>query len=584
MNTSAPARISRLCPARPDQDAVTTLLAVLAGARGCGTPAEVQAFLDPAPAVENPLPVLRETRRAVDRLAWAMRAGETVTIFSDYDCDGVTSAAQCVNLMRAAGYTNYRVYIPDRFIEDYGLTAAALDRCLNEQHPTLILATDCGSGARDELRVLKARGVDVIVLDHHQVGPGGDHPAYAHLNPKADPAFASSATVQEAARMSAAGLTYFFCQLVAAELGVAWDAEANLLLAGLGTYVDVMPLTGLNRGLVKHSLRLANSPVVQRLPGIVALLQATGWSGRSVTDYTYGFILGPCLNATGRMTHARASLSLLCSRDPAAAQERARALTASNQERKQVQDGVCREAFAQAAQIMAEDPATKILALSAPHWHSGIVGIVAGRVRERFHRPVIALGRLDHGIWKGSGRSVDTVDLGSLVAQAVQAGVVAGGGGHPMACGVKLSDAQLPGFLAWIRERAQRLEADLTPSFEVIGDAGWLTGDQWLDFFTRGAPFGQGNPRPLIVLDADDLAWGPEMATKHDGSAWALRAGFAAPGLGELTVVWTDMDRARLVLAPGQKVRLMLEFSRGTGSNGRRYDNWYVQRGEHRDG
>ena len=576
------ARITPLCPAVPDGDRVTALLGLLARARGCRTEAEAAAFLDPAPPIANPLPALRDTRKAVDRLAWAIRGGEKITIFSDYDCDGVTSAAQCVNLLRAAGYTNYRVYIPDRFIEDYGLTAEAVERCLNEQHPSLIVATDCGSAAAGVLETLKTRGIDVIVLDHHQIKMGAAHPAYAHLNPKCDPGYAADATVQDAARMSAAGLAYFFCQLVAEQLCLPWDPEANLLLAGLGTYVDVMPLVGLNRALVKHSLRLANSDVVNRLPGITALLQAAGWSNRAVTDYTYGFILGPCLNATGRMAHARASLQLLCSRDPAAARERARQLTAANQERKQVQEGICREAFEQAEKRLAADPETRLLAVCNPDWHSGIVGIVAGRLRERFNRPAIVLGRLENGIWKGSGRSVDSIDLGAIALEAVQAGVISGGGGHGMACGVKLADAQLDGFLAWLARRATKISADLTPVFEVIGDADWLTADQWCEFFTRGAPFGQGNPRPLVLLEAADLAWGPEPATKQGGAIWALKAGYVTSTHRELTVVWPDLDRARRVLAPEQKVRLVLDFSRSNGSNGHRYDNWYVQHGEPR--
>ncbi|MDD2765899.1 MAG: DHHA1 domain-containing protein [Opitutaceae bacterium] len=575
-----PARVLPLCTQPPEGDRVGTLLTLMAHARGCRTPAEVAEFLDPAPGLRNPLPAMRDTAKAVARMIAAIRRGEAITLFSDYDCDGVTSAAQCVNLLRAAGHKNYRVYIPDRFVEDYGITAAAAARCLQEQHPALIVATDCGSTATAELGWLQQQGVEVIVLDHHPVGPAVDHPAFAHLNPKADPGLAGNPAVQDASRLSAAGLAFFFCQLVAAEMQIPWDQETNLLMAGLGTYVDVMPLAGTNRALVKHSLALANSPVIRKLPGLTALLDATGWSGRRITDYTYGFILGPCLNATGRMTHARASLQLVCSLSGGSARERALVLTASNNDRKAQQERIYREAIVQAEQLLAEAPQTQALVLANAEWHPGIVGIVAGKIRERFHRPVIVLARLESGIWKGSGRSMAAVDLGGLATRAATEGIVTGGGGHAMACGVKLTDAQLDPFRRWFPDQVAQLAPDLTPTYEVIGNADWLSGEEWTEFFTRGAPFGQGNPRPLLLVEADDLRWGPEPATKRDGAIWALKAGLGTAHHRDLTVTWTDMDQARLILAPEQKVRLFVEFSRHGATSGRHYDNWYVHHGE----
>lgn len=577
------AQISPICPEIPSSadDRLAWMLTALARARGCKSADEVGAFLDPLPPLVNPLLELSDIDKALRRIEQALKEGEAITIFGDYDCDGVTSVAQWINLFRAAGHTNYRVYIPDRFIEDYGLTPAAVEKCLSSQKPRLIIAVDCGSTSIEALELLKSKGVDVIVIDHHQVHSDELHPSFAHLNPKGDPRLSTSTALQDAALMSAAGLVFFVADRLAELAGIAkWDRVANLLLAGLGTYVDVMPLLGTNRALVKHSLAIANTPAIHRVIGLSSLLEANGWRGKKVTEYTYGFVLGPSINATGRLAHAKTSLSLLCALRPETARARAKDLVVSNNERKKIQDGICKEAFAQAEQILAAVPETKILVLYGKDWHTGIVGIVAGKIRERFGRPAIVMARLENGFWKGSGRSIPDVDIGGFVKRAVDAGIITAGGGHAMACGVKLLDGQVADFVSWVGDQGALLQTDLVAVHEVVGDADWLTTDQWVDFFNRGAPFGQGNPRPALFIRNAQSIWGPEAARKSDGTVWALRAGIRTPAHPAMTVTWTDLHKARLVLAPDQRIELACTFARNQGADGRLFDNWNVIYGE----
>lgn len=559
---------------------VDALLDSLARARGCSTDEEVQRFLNGSEDLHNPLDRLTAIERAVDRVLLAIRNGENITIFGDYDCDGVTSSAQCINLLRAARHSKYRVYIPDRFIEDYGLTMDAVTSCIDSQNPKLIIAVDCGSTSFDALRFLRERGIDVIVLDHHQVEDCDEHPAFAHLNPKGDPRLASDPVLQDAVRMSAAGLAFFFCWKVAERGGFPWDLDANLILAGFGTYADVMPMVGINRELVRRALMHANSHTINRVPGLVELLKANNYT-KAITEHTFGFILGPCFNAAGRLTHAKASLSLACAITNEKAKELAVELLAQNNERKRIQESILAEATAQASAIMSAAPETKVLILYGRDWHTGVIGIVAGRIRERFHRPTIVLARLDTGFWKGSGRSIPTIDIGSFVRDAVREKVITGGGGHSNACGVKMTDEELPEFIGWVKENAGRLSNDLVPRLEVVGNVDLLSADEWETFYRLGAPFGQGNPRPFVLAEAPILKWGPEPAFKADReTVWGVKASFTTTVHKNLNVVHTVPTEGMTLIAPQTPLRLVLDFSRSEGKDGRVWDNWKIVHGE----
>lgn len=564
-----------------EQGAVRALLESIARARGCGGDAEVAEFLDPNPKLVNPIVGLRDLQKGVERIVRALRAGENVTVFGDYDCDGVTSVAQFVTFFRAAGCKSYRVYIPDRFLEDYGLTIPAVEKCMQEQKPSLIIAVDCGSSSIDALTALKAQGVDVIVIDHHQVHCDCEiHPAFAHLNPKGDPGLSASADLQDGAKMSAAGLCYFVVEVLAATIDLKWDNRANLILAGLGTYVDVMPLIGTNRALVKHSLRLCNEPAIALVPGVQALLTAAGWGDKEVTDYTFGFILGPHLNASGRMEHAKASLQLLCAQRPDTAVQRTEPLITANQERRALQETIAKEALVQAEKILAASPDAKVLVLYSPNWHSGIVGIVAGKIKEKFGRPVIVMARLESGYWKGSGRSIPAIDIGQFVSRAVKESVITAGGGHAMACGVKMTDDQLPCFVEWVRKESSSLEADLRPTIEVVGTVDLLSSDEWDMLLEAAAPFGQGNPRPAILIESPCMIWGGEPAKRRDQTVFGIKAGLQTKRHKRLEVLWGDIEVARKVFNPLAKFNLISEFSKSEGNDGRIYYNWRVVHGE----
>lgn len=593
----------------------------MAAARGCGTEAQCAAFLEPSPVLPNPLgrypayaALLERVRRALDRR-------ERVCLFGDYDADGITSLAQMERFWRAAGYgENGRLhtFVPDRARHDYGLSSAALKECLAECRtrwkaaPALVIALDCGSTAETQIRHLREHSIDTLVIDHHAVedGDGSAHPAVAHLNPRAwrgDPD-----ELGDLCRMSAAGLTFLVCERLATDLALflrfPWDREGAALLAGIGTVVDVMPLTGRNRALVKGALQAANqaaeaatarsgsapggasspeedaarvAPPLDRIPGLRALHAKSG--GGLVDVRTLGFQWGPRLNAPGRMGTAAAPLRLLLTQDPGEAEEIAGECDRINRERQEVTLATERDALAEAeAWIARGDGPSRILVLGRETWDPGIVGIVAGRLRERYHRPAIVCGlnRAD-GCWKGSGRGIDGHDLGADIRAAVDAGLLLRGGGHALAAGLSLEPEKLPALREWLNERCPLEGDDLTPRREVLteatlpgiawspewaapaGNAAGAAGARrladprldatmlamfWLELLAGLEPFGAGNPRPSLLLRGAALRYGPEPKLRRaDNSVWALSAGFDFGGQGYLFAEWTDVDRARRV-------------------------------------
>ena len=343
------------------------ILDAYARLRGAKTAEEIEAFLSPSPSLINPLVGMPGLSHAVHRISQAIEKGETITIFGDYDCDGVTSTVLVRDVLLAANHPSSSLwcYIPDRKVEDYGLSLKAAKTCVERQHPTLIIAVDCGSNSFETIAWLREQGIDVIVIDHHSVlaPPEGNHPAFAHLNPKAEfgknPAITADATT-----LSAAGLCFFFAETVASVLEVSsWERDRALILGGLGSLVDVMPLVGTNRSLVKYSLALANNPaVLQSIPGLAALGMASKL--KAFSAYAFGFVIGPCLNASGRLDHARTAVQLLSTRRIEKAKPLAEQLVETNNERKQVQERILDEATAQAAQFLEAWPETKVLFLA----------------------------------------------------------------------------------------------------------------------------------------------------------------------------------------------------------------------------
>ena len=451
-------------------------------------------FLEPTLRVLLPDPsILTDMDVAADRLADAVRRGETVAVFGDYDVDGACSSALMAVLLRGLGCTVH-THVPDRMTDGYGPNPGAL-RMLAERGCGLIVCVDCGTAAGEALASVAGRA-DVVVLDHHK--SEGPPPAIiATVNPNrlddssglntlcaAAVAFMTSVATVRSLRRSG-----FFASRPEPDLLGLLD------LVALATVCDVMPLTGVNRALVCQGLKVMAR---RARPGIAALL-AVAQTRDKPSAFTCGFGLGPRINAAGRISEADLGLRLLLCEDPVEAAALATRLDEVNRQRQEVEAGMLDAALAAAERQAAQGhPA---LLVSGPAWHPGVVGIVAGRIKERFNRPSCVAGEAG-GVAKGSGRSVAGIDLGGAVIAARQAGILVTGGGHPMAAGFSLNCERLSAFHTFLNERLSAASdlptaADLTVE-GTLAVRGATT--ELAHHLARLAPFGAGNEEPTLVL------------------------------------------------------------------------------------
>ncbi len=453
-----------------------------------------------APTLRALLPdpaVLRDMGAAAARLARAVRAGETVAVFGDYDVDGACSAALVTVFLRGLG-CRVIAYVPDRMAEGYGPNAPALLR-LAEQGATLVVCVDCGTSAHEVLAELHGRA-DVLVLDHHKA-EGLPPPVLATVNPN------RLDCTSGLRHLCATGVAFLTAVATLRELRAAGAFAASpepdlmglLDLVALATICDVMPLTGLNRALVTQGLRVMRR---RARPGLAALLdvcQAGAQASLAPTAMTCGFGLGPRINAGGRIGEADLGLRLLLCEDPLDARLLAERLDAVNRQRRTMEAGVLEAAILEAdAQMQAGHG---VLLVHGETWHPGIVGIVAGRLREHFNRPACVGGAAGRSI-KGSGRSVAGLDLGAAVIAARQAGILSTGGGHAMAAGFSLDAERAPDFHAFLCERLpSHPDAARRPHLHV--EATVSAGGAGVDLagqLARLAPFGTGNEEPVLVV------------------------------------------------------------------------------------
>ncbi len=465
----------------------------LLAARGIGLEAAVD-FLDPTLRALLPDPsILVDMDEAAERLARAVRAGETVGVFGDYDVDGACSAALIATLLRQLGCTVLH-HVPDRMMEGYGPNGPAL-HSLVARGASLIVCVDCGTAAAEALGFI-AGDADIVVLDHHKA-EGPPPPVVATVNPNrldcrsglsllcaAAVAFlAAVATVRTLRRQN----HFTACREP--------DLMGLLDLVALATVCDVMPLTGVNRALVCQGLKIMAR---RARPGVAALLDVAQVRER-LTAGTCSFALGPRINAAGRIAEADMGLRLLLCEDPVEAAALAATLDAVNRQRQEVEAAILEAALREADKQAAQGHAAFMISGAA--WHPGVVGIVAGRIKERFNRPACVAGIAD-SLAKGSGRSVAGLDLGAAVIAARQSGILKTGGGHPMAAGFSLDPARLDDFHAFLNERlaaaaALPAAADLTieGTLAVPGATTELAQN-----LGRLAPFGAGNEEPVLVL------------------------------------------------------------------------------------
>jgi single-stranded-DNA-specific exonuclease len=428
---------------------------------------------------------------AAARMARAVRAGETVGVFGDYDVDGACSAALITQLLRGFGLVVH-THIPDRATEGYGPNTAALSG-LADKGASLIICVDCGTAAHEVFGCLDGRA-EVIVLDHHKA-EGPPPPILATVNPNRLDCGSGQGM------LCATGIAFLTAVALLRHLRRegALEAEPDLMalldLVALATVCDVMPLTGLNRAFVGQGLRVMARGA---RPGIAALLEVAQAKGVPST-VTCGFALGPRINAGGRVADAGLGLRLLLTEDAEEAREIAEILDSVNRQRQQIELGVMDEAMRLAEAQVAAGHA--VLLVGGDGWHAGVVGIVAGRLKEKFNRPACVMA-IAEGRATGSGRSVGGLDLGAAVLAARQSGLLERGGGHAMAAGFALPEAGVPRLHAFLNERLAA--ASTMPQAAALAVEGVLTVRgatvTVAEHLARLAPFGQGNDEPLLVL------------------------------------------------------------------------------------
>jgi single-stranded-DNA-specific exonuclease len=471
---------------------IPRVLACLLAQRGLEDPQAAAAFLHPRLEDLHDPAMLPDYRAAADEILGAKERGETIYIHGDYDVDGVTSAALLTRFLGKIG-CKVETKVPNRFKDGYGMNPAAIQEAA-ALGAKLVLTCDCGISAVEEVELAHEAGMRVVITDHHTV-PDKLPRAEAVVNPhRKDSSYPYS-------QLSGAGLVFRLCEGIARELELPVESYRNayLDLAVLGTVADVMPLTGENRILAKFGLeRLQGS----KKPGLAALIRSSGvgekLNGRPMRAYHISFMLGPRLNAAGRIEDARLALDLLLSQDPAQAAELAGRVEELNLQRKQEQDQLVEQAIEQVRATGADRHAC--IVISGEGWHSGVLGIVAGKLREVFCRPVFVLSvDPETGLAKGSGRSVPQVHL----ADAIRAhpGLLEGGG-HAAAAGMSLSAERLGEAQEALHAYAAQFltEEDYVPCTEPDlevepGELDLAT----VEALVRLEPFGVANPEPCFV-------------------------------------------------------------------------------------
>jgi len=451
------------------------------------------------PKIRDFLPdpsVFQDMDKGARRLADAVQNGETIAIFGDYDVDGATSAALLVLLLRRLG-VEPMVYIPDRLMEGYGPSGAALVE-LKNRGATLAITVDCGAQAFEALDEAKAAGLDVIVVDHHQCASTLPA-ALAMINPNRLDENADGAVH---GHLAAVGMAFLLGVALLRELRgrgqFADKPEPKILdlldIVALGTVADVARLKGLNRAFVTQGLKVM---AARENIGLVALAEAARLV-KPPSSRDLGFALGPRINAGGRVGKSDLGVRLLTSTDPEEARGIAGELDRLNEDRRAIEMLVTDQATLQASRLDGQP----ILTVMSPGWHQGVIGIVAGRLKERFGRPAIVIAECEDGTGKGSGRSISGVDLGAAVLAAKDSGLLIAGGGHAMAAGLTLPAGGLAAFQAFINER---LAADVEKSRDdraLLLDALLAPGGvaaSLCDALDAAGPYGAGWPQPRVA-------------------------------------------------------------------------------------
>lgn len=495
--------------------------------------------------------IFRDMDAAAERLADAVTAGEAVTVFGDYDVDGATSAALLIRLLRALG-SRPGFYIPDRLMEGYGPSGEALVR-LAAEGARLIVTVDCGAQAFEALEMARAAGVDVIVVDHHKCGTALP-PAFALVNPNRLDEGEGAAH----GHLAAVGVAFLLGAALLRVLRVrgwfAARAEPKLIelldLVALGTVADVAALRDLNRAFVAQGLKVMAQ---RRNIGLAALIEAARLT-RAPTCTDLGFALGPRINAGGRVGKSDLGVRLLTTDDPEEARAIAAELDRLNEERRAI-EGLVQE---QAEAVAAGQGNRAVAVVAGRGWHPGVIGIVAGRLKEKLGRPAIVIALDEQGIGKGSGRSVAGVDLGAAVLAAKDSGLLLAGGGHAMAAGLTIAAGRIDAFADFLDERLGVDVAAARDARALLLDAVLSIGGvnpTLVEALEAGGPYGSGWPAPRVAA-------GPVRIVKADivgaGHVRAVVAGRDGRSLKAVAFRAADGPLGQALLGAGTSRSLWL--------------------------
>ncbi len=484
---------------------------VLAG-RGVSVD-DAPAFLDPT--IRNLMPdpsTLTDCEKAAARIAQAALRGERVAIFGDYDVDGAASSALLYRFLTHFG-VEATIYIPDRIFEGYGPNPAAIGQLI-DNGAQLIVTVDCGSTSHESLAVAAERGIDVVVIDHHQVTH--ELPvAHALVNPNREDDLSGQG------HLCAAGVVFL---VLVATLRVLKEARhpaagsidllSFLDLVALATVCDVVPLKGLNRAYVVKGLIAARH---QKNAGLAALLKVAGLSG-PVTPYHLGFLIGPRINAGGRISDAALGSRLLTLDDPVEAVEIAERLDGLNRERQAMEITMLEQAEAEVLAEYGTAEKASILVTASNQWHPGIVGLLAARLKEKFQRPAFAIAFDPSGKGSGSGRSIAGFDLGRMVRAAVDEGLLIKGGGHAMAAGLTVERSKLGAMRAFFEEHAGSAVLDIAAGASLKIDGALSASGatlELIDLIEQAGPYGSGHSQPVFALPSHKILDARQVGVNH---------------------------------------------------------------------
>ncbi|MBF1043130.1 MAG: single-stranded-DNA-specific exonuclease RecJ [Candidatus Nanosynbacter sp.] len=474
---------------------------------------KLNSFLSPDYDLEKGDPyLLPDMQKAVDRIKTAYEKGEKIVIYGDYDVDGISATALLLDAFESFGFKDIQSFIPNRFVEGYGMTIGAVDK-IKSMDANLIITVDCGSLCHNEINYANSLGIDTVVTDHHNVAETPP-PAVAAVNPR------FGGHLYPFSDLAGVGVAFKLVQALQKELDSLPEGYEKWLLdlVALGTVCDIVKLTGENRANVYWGIEVMKK---QRRTGLKALMAVANIDKADISAKTLGFVFGPRINAAGRMETASLALDMLISKNGDDALNKANYIDNLNSHRRQMQDDIFKEACKIALDYKDDD----VLVINGKNWNHGIIGIVAAKILEKFKKPVYILAEDDNGETKGSARSFGDFSAADAVRAADD--IIIKGGGHAAAAGVTLKNDKISDFRQRVNEFYSSLQLNnqeryLLPKADVEIDDFSEINEDLVGKIATMEPFGNGNPEPVIKITAADIVNVQHMGT--DGQHIKLSA------------------------------------------------------------